>query len=726
MFNQDLPIEKSEQDIFNRSNYAKNLAEALLKSQYKSSFVVGLYGEWGSGKTSLCNMILEKIIEEIDIVTSNDASKSVENNINDKKNTKEEQIVIFQFNPWVCSDANQLINQFFTQLGGVITENNAIKEGLKSLLIEYGDLLSFTKFIPGVGSYLDLFTGAIIKGIKNTAEHKDIQKLKTKISNELFTQNIKLFVTIDDIDRLSEQEIVAVFQLVKALGDFPNTIYFLCFDYDIVTTALNNIHKNKGKEYLEKIVQLPVPMPKFKSIELKKIFETSVKEIFSPKDNNKIEDEENSQRWFACEFAIMQYIKSIRDIHRFMNTFSLVYNQLHEETDVLDLLGITCLQVFEPTLYHDLYFYKDTLFDGKRRDYKVLIKELCDKSRNITNNNESQLLLQNLFYKINPSSFLDNETNQREKRICDKKSFDRYFTFALFETDISKVELENMLYQADEVTQLGILKNFIQQNDFSEVLNEITAYVHYKNLSLPHHLLKNLGLLWEKIITISPEVKRKYKYLFGLIINNLDQDELYSLLKELFNNDRISIFLLAQIVEQNFTYKIKDNKLEFQNPKNNELVNCLITQIEKLVQNENECYLFSNDFTFSLKFMLLLKNINSEQTNTILEKLFSNFSFYLTFINSLSYTSGEGDIKVWYLGGDIKEFLDYSSLNEQIDTSVTDNKILNYNRETQLNIIAFNLLVSNYKNMQTDDQKYIFDTDVKSTLEEIKKKLQQS
>lgn len=40
MFHQDLPIENSEQDIFNWSNYAKNLAEALLKSQYKRSVMV--------------------------------------------------------------------------------------------------------------------------------------------------------------------------------------------------------------------------------------------------------------------------------------------------------------------------------------------------------------------------------------------------------------------------------------------------------------------------------------------------------------------------------------------------------------------------------------------------------------------------------------------------------------------------------------------------------------
>lgn len=742
MFHQDLPIEKSEKDIFNRSNYAKNLAEALLKSEYKSSFVVGLYGSWGSGKTSLCNMIIERI-EKIKTSKQNVVPESVKSEIESQQSSKEEnaknentnnentqeQVIIFQFNPWLCSDVNQLIEQFFVQLSEVIKKNKTIGERLNTLLVEYGDLLSFTKFIPGVGHYLELLTEIGIQKVKEKTRDRDIQKVKDDISDEVEKKNIKLFITIDDIDRLSEQEIVAVFQLVKALGDFPNTIYFLCFDYDIVTTALNNIHENKGKEYLEKIVQFPVSMPKFKSIELEKIFETSVKEILSPKDKNKIEDEENSQRWFAYKLEIMQYIKSIRDIHRFMNTFSLVYNQLHEETDVLDLLGITCLQVFEPTLYHDLYFYKDTLFDKKGRDYRVLIKELCDNSRTITNNNETQILLQNLFYKINPSSLLDNETNQREKRICDKKSFDRYFTFALFETDISKVELENMLYQADEVTQIEILKIFIQKNNFSEVIDEIIAYLHDNNKPLSNqqlrYLYKNLALLWEKIIKISPDAKRKYEYLIGVIADKFDHDKLYSLLKDLVANREISVFLVAQIVGQKFKHSIKDNKIGLLDNKENEILNCLMDRIEKLLQDKEGNDFFSKNLTFDINFMQLLKKINSEQANNILKKLFSDFSFYLTFISPSLYTKGEGDIKVWYLGGDIKEFLDYSSLNEQIDTSVTDNKILNYNRETQLNIVAFNLLISNYKNMQTDDPKYIFDTDVKSTLEKIKNELQQ-
>jgi predicted KAP-like P-loop ATPase len=53
--NNDQPINKYENDLLGRQNFVKNLAKSIKKYSGKDSFVIGLYGEWGTGKTSIIN-----------------------------------------------------------------------------------------------------------------------------------------------------------------------------------------------------------------------------------------------------------------------------------------------------------------------------------------------------------------------------------------------------------------------------------------------------------------------------------------------------------------------------------------------------------------------------------------------------------------------------------------------------------------------------------------------
>ena len=96
MISSDLPIVNSSQDILNRSIFAKRLAETILQDTLADAFTIGLYGKWGSGKTSLVNMILEAV-------------KDIDDNA-----------IVFNFNPWLCSEPKQLISEFLKQMSAAI------------------------------------------------------------------------------------------------------------------------------------------------------------------------------------------------------------------------------------------------------------------------------------------------------------------------------------------------------------------------------------------------------------------------------------------------------------------------------------------------------------------------------------------------------------------------------------------------------------------------------
>ena len=138
MISPDLPITKSSEDRLSRESFAASLADVMLQTTFPTSFTVGLYGAWGSGKTSLLNMIIEQV---------------------ERRNA---DIVILRFNPWLCSDPKQLITQFFKQLAGAIKIKRSKRDTVYRLFDEYADLLDAVNLIPHAGPAIAAIGKALI------------------------------------------------------------------------------------------------------------------------------------------------------------------------------------------------------------------------------------------------------------------------------------------------------------------------------------------------------------------------------------------------------------------------------------------------------------------------------------------------------------------------------------------------------------------------------------
>jgi predicted KAP-like P-loop ATPase len=288
MFTTDKPICKSEDDLLNRENFSKHLANALLNSKETENLVVALCGKWGSGKSSIINLAKEHI-EKIEI---------------------ENKPTIINFNPWHFSGLNNLIHYFFDEIAkelelkqtgkqaskiaeslkfygeilSVVSEAKPATDLVKDILL-YSSIASFA--IPEIMSWLGLSIEQLKKigliigiGFTFTAIAKNFifrlsnlysqkaelnkistDKLKEKISKELKEINNKIIIVIDDIDRLTKDEIRQLFQLIKINADFPNVIYLLAFDREIVEHNLTVQDGFSGKDYLEKIVQVFFDIP---------------------------------------------------------------------------------------------------------------------------------------------------------------------------------------------------------------------------------------------------------------------------------------------------------------------------------------------------------------------------------------------------------------------------------------------------------------------------------
>ena len=551
---QDLPIKKSSDDLLNRKSFANDLGKVLLKhfenfSEY--SFSIGLYGKWGSGKTSLLNMVLESVKEQ-------------------SENQKHKPIVV-EFNPWLCSDRQQMISQFFKQLASEIKNLESSKlEAVWKAIAKYGDLLDFTSFVPTIGPILAILGKAATSHAKSkTAQiESNLKQQKDNIVQALTDQSLKddlkIIVTIDDIDRLTKEEIVAVFQLVKNLADFPNTVYLLAFDYDIVSKALEEVQGGDGREYLEKVIQVPFQIPAPNMTTIHNVFVKKIEKIIGTAPY----EGENRNAWRELfQYGIKPYIKSLRDVNRFANIFYLKYQLLSEETYILDLIGLTCLQVFEPNIYFYLSAQKERLtalggpfYDIKRESIKRELTELF-QSVAIDKHESVKCILSFLFPIVRRAfslNMIGTITDARELLFCKKIAaaacFNRYFSLTLEENDISSSLIERMILEmsAEELTeQIKMLGINGKTNQF---VNNSIAFIGFKQPNLSEEraaiIIKSIIRHWAQIAFYKDScLILDLPFLFEMLLKVFELSKRFEFLSNLFHDPESNLSALAHLLD---------------------------------------------------------------------------------------------------------------------------------------------------------------------------------
>jgi predicted KAP-like P-loop ATPase len=436
MFKPDQPIESSKDDILGRASFAQALGEAILSYKEKGSIVIGLFGAWGSGKTSIINMALEHI-------------KS-----NPKLNSDYEKPIIVRFNPWNYSDQNQLITQFFRELSVTLRRHDYAK-----VAKEVGEWLERLAII------VEPFSGPLSKTFKSIGsatklcgenKENDLDSIKTEINKLLGEQNHKIIVVIDDIDRLNNTEIRQMFQLVKSLGDFKNTIYLLAFDKNVVINALKKVQEGSGSEYLEKVVQIPFEVPLIPKYEVENLLLSELNKLIKDVAKNK----RDQGRWYDIyQSGFKYFFRNIRNVTRYINTLRFSLELVKNEVNTIDFLAITAIQVFVPEVYYGIRDNKDLFtgvyhYYGRSDESKEKAKKHCDEiiSRGkVLPPEVLKDLLKKLFPKLE-SIYGNNNFGQEELknwksdcRICSPDIFDFFFRLSLPPGEISQGEIEAIL-----------------------------------------------------------------------------------------------------------------------------------------------------------------------------------------------------------------------------------------------------------------------------------------
>lgn len=480
----DNPITDTDRDRLNRKGFAQTLAKSILNLQTNSTFTIGLYGAWGCGKTSIVNMIENEI-------------KTLQSAIDEK-----EKLIIVHFEPWNFSNCDQLLSQFFVRFSTELKKisNQGKKEDalnqIGAALETYSDLFSLVEIVPVFGKAFSLIlqNGMKYAG-KNLQGEKDIYAQKRAITNMLSEdrQHHNFLIIIDDIDRLSNDQIRQIFQLITSVANFPKMRYLVVFDKEIVVKALSKVQEGSGEAYLEKIIQMPIEVPKPSAAQISSIMLQNLRTIYETYYHSTFD----YALWKSSyEICCEPFIKSVRDINRICNSLSVKLSAIASEVNFMDMTALTTIQVVFPPIYdwikRDSSYFIDCrmdMFKKNEGEEKIcqnkvnkLLNELGYSDEETETLTDKILLCLGYLFpyirtKLSQNTGISNSTayNIKHNKICEETKFDRYFSLDLSSVYIKKSDIFSLVNDFDLEQIKSVISNHCFNDTISELFNEINA-----------------------------------------------------------------------------------------------------------------------------------------------------------------------------------------------------------------------------------------------------------
>jgi hypothetical protein len=472
----DQPPANQNDDEYDRVPFAAKLVEAL-EHLPDSSFVVGLEGVWGCGKTAILNFI-EDIV----------AQKPVE-----------QQPIVVKFNPWWFTGREDLTQRFFEAINIAIDPVGVTDEARRRQLA--GLAQSFKRYAFSLAKITlgkDRAEGIeeVLRPVLDVSQEllaakpKTLEQQKNLIANQLVDMQFPIWVILDDVDRLLPQEALEVLTMVRGVGDLPMVRYLLAYDRIQLETRLASAiggSDDDARDYINKIIQLSFPIPSPANWRLREAVVAGVLQVLGNEQNDlPIRD--------FLDLTIGTLIRTPRDVNRLINAFGVARSMVGRELNPFDLLRLELLRLEFPQVYEGLPQLKNWLLgmvipsyliDDDPTDRVAKAKEYVGSrlKKWAAGASEEHIfpLVEQLFPQWLPFAGSVGPLDS-QRRIGSVDFFDFYFQRGLDDSVLSITEIEK-------------LKDFLDTRNSQELSN---YFVELNNLAVPRSTISRafLALFW--------------------------------------------------------------------------------------------------------------------------------------------------------------------------------------------------------------------------------------
>lgn len=422
----DDAIESEEDDwlgFFRMTTIVRENLQALDLS--KGSLTVGVIAPWGRGKSSFINLL--------------------------KKELKRDGGIIIPFNPRGSKSVSSIPEDIFDAFAKELSRHYL---GFGLLLARYTKhlgLLNQYEWTRPLGSLLTL----ILPGKEQEAVNRILGELGKRV-----------YVLLDDLDRLSGEEILEVLKLMDRNASFANTVFITAYDKAYVNNVLKK-HLDHGlnHSFIDKYISWEFPLPEPDKEMLGQHMRIELR--MRVKDGYPMKYEKFQGSWEEVGSTVVESLNSVRDLKRYLNLVIPRYNRAFREVDCRDyfLLYLLCYKDFG--IYLALQSRRILQLDVPTQTY-VLIPSYEEELKQVSQWKGSKSILERLF-ALSPE---EEESVPRWRSLRNVLRFDTYFSGSNFlRGSLYGQVLSGITLSVRKGTLLMDIDNLIRQQGVGHVID---------------------------------------------------------------------------------------------------------------------------------------------------------------------------------------------------------------------------------------------------------------
>ena len=360
-FSQSGPISREEDDRYGFSAVAAGLAESLLAIKGDEGMVIGLEGRWGTGKTSLLNLLLARL-----------------------ECSRPAAMHVIPFSPWL-SGGGSLAEALLLPIADIIRReeerrepaaqgfpqraSRSCRQALRWLSRKRNEgatleVLSYLQQTSGRLAPVADFAGNFVPGfslaskgmdalarIDLSARAKTPTRLRADIESRLNRLGLTFIIVIDDLDRLEPSQAVEVLRLVRSVADFSRFRYVMCYDPDILAHAVERgLGVDNGRVYLQKIVPVTFSLPRPETFALRGHFLSEALKLYKEVNENEADPELRSELNQVADIY-GEPLTTPREVAQVINSLRFLYPGMCDYVWFPDLCLLQLLRIVNPELH---------------------------------------------------------------------------------------------------------------------------------------------------------------------------------------------------------------------------------------------------------------------------------------------------------------------------------------------------------------------------------------